>query len=152
MTLNISSHNQDLLLKALCQIDLETLIEALHINVGSSPTKVKYSPMFTEMPSVWADIKISDFIFEKVDSNEYYINEFESSANYGYLSRFFSYVDRLQRYLLEKNKKIPILHFTVIYTGGNRSAKKIYNIGCAKFEVDQIFLKKRNGDYIYQKV
>lgn len=69
--------------------------------------------------------------------------EFQTTKSYENLKRFLLYDARL---LKKSNKKIKV---AVIYSAGINNAENRLYAGSIKYTIENIFMKKYNGDKIY---
>lgn len=135
--MEVAYHNNDIILKYMSEAFKDTALTFY----GLDTPKIK-AVIPTELPVLEVSEEAMDFVF-LLEDDTYLHLEFQTTKSYENLKRFLLYDARLHK---KSNKKIRT---SVIYSSDISNSENKIDIGSIKYYVENIFMKKYNGDKIY---
>lgn len=138
--MEVAYHNNDIILKYMSEAFKDTALTFY----GLDTPKIK-AVIPTELPVLEVSEEAMDFVF-LLEDDTYLHLEFQTTKGYGNLKRFLLYDARL---LKKSNKKIRT---AVIYSADINNAENRLDAGSIKYNIENIFMKKYNGDKIYLEI
>lgn len=138
--MEVAYHNNDIILKYMSEAFKDTALTFY----GLDTPKIK-AVIPTELPVLEVSEEAMDFVF-LLEDDTYLHLEFQTTKAYENLKRFLLYDARLHK---KSNKKIRT---AVIYSADINNAENRLDAGSIKYNIENIFMKKYNGDKIYLEI